>query len=399
MDPKWRRWALVAGAALAAAAAGFWALQPQPVPVDTAAIARGSLEVTISEEARTRLQDIYTVSAPIAGTVARSPRQVGDAVAAGETVVATIRPATPALLDARARREAEAAAAAAEATVQLARVQLREADTALYQAENAYTRAAQLRQRNAISESAFEDARGAVAAAEGRLATAEAMLAVREREAETARARLAPISGNGEGVEVTSPIDGQVIAVHHESEQVVSAGTPLIEIADPGRLEVVAELLSADAVRIAVGMPARIDGWGGTEALAASVRRIEPAGFTRVSALGIEEQRVRVLLDFEGEVEERAGLGHGYRVMAHIAVETISDAVLVPLGALFRRGADWSVFVVDGQGRAEERVVEIGERTNREAVALRGLEAGDRVILYPSDRVAIGVAVVERGLD
>jgi HlyD family secretion protein len=225
---------------------------------------------------------------------------------------------------------------------------------------------------------------------------------MRQRELETARARLIspedidPLDPDACCIMVRAPIDGQVLAVHHESEQVVSAGTPLIDLGDPSEVEIVAELLSSDAVRVPPGASARIDGWGGPAALAATVRRVEPAGFTKVSALGIEEQRVRVVLDFDDPPETRPGLGHGYRVVAHITVERIDDTVLVPLGALFRRGAQWSVFVVDGDGNAAERPVEIGERTTRQAVVESGLEPGERVILHPSDRVADGVAVEER---
>ena len=169
-----------------------------------------------------------------------------------------------------------------------------------------------------------------------------------------------------------------------------------MDLGDPRALEIVTEILSSDAVRISAGAPARIDGWGGTGALEATVRRVEPAGFTKVSALGIEEQRVRVVLDFDSPVGERAALGHGYRVMTHIVIERIEDAVLVPLSAMFRRGANWSVFVIDAEGFARERIIEIGERTNREAVVSSGLESGERVVLHPSDRVSDGIRVENR---
>jgi HlyD family secretion protein len=322
-------------------------------------------------------------------------------VKAGETVVAIIRPTVPEFLDARARREAEAAISAAEAMVEFARAQVREAEAQLAHAESEYARAAELRRRGAIAESRFEEIRVGVSTAEARLYSAEATLAVRQRELESARARLIGPETIAEDdpdaccILVRAPTTGQVLTVHHESEQVVSAGTPLVDLGDAERLEIVAELLSSDAVRIRPGAAARVDGWGG-RALPATVRRVEPAGFTRVSALGIEEQRVRVVLDFDDPPDERAGLGHGYRVVVHVVVDRIEEAVLVPLGALFRRGAAWAVFVVAEDGRAVERTVQIGARTSQQAVVEAGLEPGDRVILHPRDRVTEGQPVAER---
>ena len=403
MRANWSRRLIVIAIAAAGIGAAVWALRPQPVPVDSALIDRGTLELVVSEESRTRVREVYTVSAPLGGTVQRSPREVGDEVRGRETVVSVIRPAQPEMLDARARREAEAAVSAAEATVDLARAQVREAEAQLAHAESEYTRAVQLHRRGTISESRFEEVRMSVSTAEARLFSAEATLAVRQRELETARARLvgpesdllAEDDPEACCVLVRAPVNGQILEIHVESEQVVSAGTPLVDIGDPQRLEVVAELLSSDAVRIAAGAPARIDGWGGPE-LSATVRRVDPAGFTKVSALGIEEQRVRVVLDLDEPPEARSGLGHDFRVVTHITVERVEDAVLAPIGALFRRGAAWAVFVVDADDRAQERNIELGPRTTRLAVVEAGLEAGDRVILHPSDRVRDGTRVIER---
>ncbi len=403
MRANWSRRLIVIAIAAAGIGAAVWALRPQPVPVDSALIDRGTLELVVSEESRTRVREVYTVSAPLGGTVQRSPREVGDEVRGRETVVSVIRPAQPEMLDARARREAEAAVSAAEATVDLARAQVREAEAQLAHAESEYTRAVQLHRRGTISESRFEEVRMSVSTAEARLFSAEATLAVRQRELETARARLvgpesdllAEDDPEACCVLVRAPVNGQILEIHVESEQVVSAGTPLVDIGDPQRLEVVAELLSSDAVRIAAGAPARIDGWGGPE-LSATVRRVDPAGFTKVSALGIEEQRVRVVLDLDEPPEARSGLGHDFRVVTHITVERVEDAVLAPIGALFRRGAAWAVFVIDADDRAQERNIELGPRTTRLAVVEAGLEAGDRVILHPSDRVRDGTRVIER---
>lgn len=409
MDIDWKRWIIVSGLGLAGILLTVWALRPQPVPVDTAVIARGALEVTVTEEGRTRVRDVYTVSTPIAGTIERSPREVGDEVTAGETVVAIIRPSVPGFLDARSLREAEAIVAAAEAMVDSARAQVREAEAQLAFARNEHARATELHQKEAVSASRLEEVQTARSTAEARLASAQATLTAYQHVQQMARARMVGPhvddrregAGEGDGggdccLPIYAPVDGRVLTVQHESEQVVSAGTALIELGDPRQLEVVADLLSSDAVRIEKGASARIDGWGGAKPLAAKVRTGEPAGFTKVSALGIEEQRVRVILDFEGGPEERPRLGHGYRVMAHVAVERIENSALVPLAALFRRGDTWAVFVADAGDRASERVVTIGARTSREAAVLTGLEAGERVVLHPSDRVADGTRIRER---
>lgn len=408
MDPRWRKRTFIAAAVIAGGALLFWALRPQPVPVDTAEIARGALEVTVSEEGRTRVRDVYTVSTPIAGTTERSPREVGDTVTAGETVIAIIRPTVPGFLDARTLKEAEAIVAAAEAMVESASAQVREAESQLAFARSELVRARELRRTDAVSEARLEEKQTAVSTAEARLASAEATLIAYRHVQQMAKARMVGphldderrgAQGEGDGdccLPVYAPVDGRVLAVHHESEQVVEAGKALVDIGDPRRLEVVADLLSSDAVRIPEGAPARIDGWGGSEPLKAKVRYVEPAGFTKVSALGIEEQRVRVILELEGSPDDRPTLGHGYRVMAHIALETIENAPLVPLGALFRRGDAWSVFVADADGRAYERVVRIGQRTSREAVVLLGLDAGERVVLHPSDRVTNETRIRER---
>jgi HlyD family secretion protein len=407
MDRDWKRWIAVSGLALAGVLLLVWALRAPPVPVDTAVIARGALEVTVTEEGRTRVRDVYTVSAPVDGTIERTPREVGDAVVAGETVVAMIRPSVPGFLDARSLREAEAIVAAAEAMVDSARAQVREAEAQLSFAKSEHARAFELHRKEAVSASRLEEVQTALSTAEARLASARATLSAYQHVQQMAQARMVGPhvddrrTGEGDGTDdcclpMYAPVDGRVLTVHHESEQVVSAGTALIEIGDPRQLEVVADLLSSDAVRIEEGAAARIDGWGGPKPLAAKVRTVEPAGFTKVSSLGIEEQRVRVILDFEGAPDERPRLGHGYRVMTHVAVARIEDTLLVPLAALFRRGDTWSVFVVDADGLADERVVTIGERTSREAVVLTGLEAGDRVILHPGDRISQGTRLRER---
>lgn len=396
-----RKSALIVAGLVLAGAAAWWAFRPQPVAVDLAAVERGTLEVTVADDARTRIRDVYTVSAPVAGTVQRTPGRVGDRVAAGETVVAVVRPAAPALLDIRSRREAEAALAAAGAAVRLAEAQYREAETALELARTEAARIEELGRRRVVSDRSLQEARAAVTQAEARLASAAAGVEMRRRERESAQARLErpEIGGSipkGECcITVEAPVDGEILTIHHESEAVVAAGTPLVEIGDPTELEVVAELLSADAVRVPPDADARIEGWGGSP-LEARVRRVEPTGFTKVSALGIEEQRVRTILDLLAPPEERPGLGHGYRVTARITIERHEDTLLVPLGALFRQGADWAVFIAGEEGLATLRTVEVGARDARNAVVLSGLSEGEQVIMHPSDRIADGVEITQR---
>lgn len=387
----------------AAGAAGLvaWAFWPQPIAADIATIEHGVLEVTVDEEGMTRIRDIYTVSAPVSGKVLRSPLEVGDPVEANTTVVAIMQPTAPDFLDARARRAAEAAALAAEAAVALGQAQVAEAESQLTFATSQLTRSQELAKRGIISERANEQAHLEVDTAKARLASAQATLDVRKRELDSAQARLmGPASeqvATGDDqccVNVTSPETGEVLRLITESEQVVPAGTPLVEIGDPVNLEIVVDLLSSDAVRVPRDALARIDGWGG-DALTAKVRRIETAGFTKVSALGIEEQRVKAVFDLVDPPAEWSALGHGYRVVVHVVVAR-EEALLVPLGALFRRGDRWAVFVVDAEDRASLRTVSIGARNARHAAVVEGLEAGDRVVLHPSDRISDGVRVAAR---
>ncbi len=230
-----------------------------------------------------------------------------------------------------------------------------------------------------------------------------ATLEVRRRELESAKARLiqpGEINRDAQSanccIHVYAPVDGRVLKIVAESEQVVQPGAPLLEIGDPHDLEIVVDFLSRDAVRIKPGMPARIESWGGDTILPAKVRRIEPTGFTKVSALGIEEQRVKVILDFTGPPAEWQRLGHAFRVIARVVIWHSDDALQVPLGALFREGDNWAVFVV-ADGRAERRLVTIGERNVHAAQVIKGLKAGEQVVLHPSDRVHDGVRVEPRG--
>ncbi|TVR10993.1 MAG: HlyD family efflux transporter periplasmic adaptor subunit [Salinarimonadaceae bacterium] len=392
--------ALLALLVLGGAGAIWWALRPQPIDVDVATVAAGPFEVLVEEDGVTRIRDVYTVSAPVAGALQRPPRRVGDEVRANETILAVIEPSAPGFLDLRTERVSEAALEAARAGVRLAEAQLRQAEAERAFAEADLARAFELSRREAISSRALDQARLAAQTAATSVASAEATLEVRRRELASAEATLiqpGAVAQTGASccINVLSPVDGRVLRVHVDSEQVVQAGTSLIEVGDPRDLEVVVDLLSRDAVRITPGAEARIEGWGGETALAARVARVEPTAITRVSALGIEEQRVRAVLAFEGDLADGGRLGHNFRVVVRIVAWRADDVVAAPVGALFRQGDEWAVFVVE-EGRAALRPIRIGERNNRYVRVVGGLSAGERIVLHPGDAIIDGAAVAER---
>jgi HlyD family secretion protein len=397
-----RRRALFAIAAGLAVAAGLvYAFWPQPLPVDLAVVARGPLRVSVDEEGETRVKDVYVVSAPVAGRLLRIDGEVGDEVVAGQTVVATLQEAEPEFLNLRARRQAEAEVKAAEAALTLAQAEVQSAEAELEFARSDLTRAQALAGRETIAARTLDRAELEVKTRTAALASARAELQVRQSELETARAALIepgidPITGRGGFVELRAPVSGRILRIPDESERVVEAGTPLLEIGDPGHLEVVVDLLSQDAVRVEPDAPVMIEDWGGGNVLRGRVRRVEPYGFTKVSALGIEEQRVNVIVDFVDPAAARRSLGHGYRVMARIIVWQGDDVLTLPVGALFRQGGDWAVYV-DEDGRATQRAVTIGHRNSLHAEVLDGLQPGETVVLHPSDRVGDGVRIVARG--
>jgi len=398
----WRRLLkYLAGVAVAGGAVGY-AFWPQPVPVDLTAVARGEMLETIDGEGKTRVREVFVVSAPVSGRVLRIEQHVGDPVRANDTVMAKIEPSAPTFLDQRALMQAEAAVKAAEAALALAEAEQARAAAELGFAKSELNRAEQLARRGTISGRELDRARLDARTGEAALATAGATVTMRRFELETARAALIQPGAAGSRdnmvgccVDVLSPVDGRVLRLIHESEGIVAAGQPLIEVGDPADLEIVVDLLSTDAVRVSPGDDVTIDDWGGPETLSGRVRRVEPYGFTKVSALGIEEQRVNVLVGLSDPHERWRSLGHGFQVEARIAVWKGEDVLKLPLGALFRDGDDWAVFVVE-DGRARLRRVRIGHGNGREAEILDGLAAGEHVILHPGDQIADGVRVVRR---
>ncbi len=385
---------LLAVAILAAAAAGLaWAFWPRPVAVETAVVMRRDLRVSVEEEGRSRIREVFTVSAPITGETLRIGLHAGDAVEKDRTVVAAMRPVAPGLLDARLKAVAEAAVAAADASLGLARAEVRQAEAQLAFLDADLARAARLAAQGTVSERTLEKARLDRETAAAGLDSARAALAVRGQELERARAALIENAAPATAccVELRAPATGHILRVFTESEQVVQAGTALMAIGDLRDIEMIGEVLSRDAVDIRPGAEAMVLNWGGPP-LAARVKRIEPSAVTKVSALGIEEQRVTVIFDLVDR-GEAAALGDGFRADLRITVWDGKDVLTVPVAALFRQGPDWAVFAVEQQRAGLQRVV-IGRRNGDYAEVISGLSEGATVILHPSDELETGRAVV-----
>lgn len=394
--------ALVAGALTAA----FW---PRPLMVDLGTVTRGPMQVTIDEEGRTRVAEAYVVSTPVAGRLLRVQVNPGDPVVRGKTVVAHMRPSNPSALDVRTREQALAAVQAAEAALRVARADLNAAIANRDLANSELSRTVQLNERLVASAAELYLARQNARVAEASVETSEAAISMREADLANARAQLigfddqglaAAINGNAsDDIPLHAPADGRILRVIQQSETTLPAGAAIMEIGDVhGDLEVVVELISSDAVQIATGAPVIIDDWGGEAPLQGEVRRIDPFGITKFSALGVEEQRVPVTVALTDPSEIRSDLGHGYRVEARIVIWSDEDALKVPASALFRANDGWAVFVML-DGVAERRTAEIGRNNGIDAEVLGGLNAGDRVVLYPSAAIEDGASIAPRSLD
>jgi HlyD family secretion protein len=382
--------------ALAIVAALAWGFMPKAVPVETEAAAKGSLAVTVEEEGKTRVRERYVVSAPVAGYARRIALKVGDAVAAGQ-VLAALEPTRSADLDQRSRAQAQARVGAAEAAWQAARDQAKAASSAADLARQNLTRTQALSGQRFVSQAAVDQASTEQQRAQAARDAAEQSVNVARYDLEAARAALmqAGAPAGKSVVNVASPVSGRVLKLVHESEGTVAAGQSLIEVGNPDTLEVEVEVLSTSAVKIASGTKVLLDRWGGDKSLQGRVRVVEPTGFTKVSALGVEEQRVRVIVDIVAPREQWTRLGDGYRVEAAFVIWEGKDVLTAPTSALFRSGNDWAVFVAEG-GRALLKPVRIGQRNGLRAQVLAGLNAGEAVITHPDDKIAAGVKVKPR---
>jgi len=392
---RYWRWLLVVLVVGGVVAIALW---PARVPVDVMPSTRGPLAVTVDDEGETRVRHRYVVSAPLTGRVLRSELEAGDRVVRGTTVVARVRAEAPALMDARSRAEADAAVAVARAALGRAEADLRRATAAVGLARADLRRqrdlaAAQLTTQQAVdaAETNADGAEEAVRAAEFAVAGARSQF-----DQATARLMAPTLEASGRVLTLVAPADGVVLKRLRESESVVAAGEPLLEIGNPAAdLEIVSDLLSTDAVRVKPGAKVRVEQWGGDRVLAATVRRVEPSGFTKISALGVEEQRVNVVMDFEDPAQAWNALGDGYRVEVRIVIWEAADVVKVPTSALVRQGDEWTVFVADGD-RVRRVPVVVGQRNSEEAEVVSGIEAGRQVVVHASDRVIDGALIEVR---
>jgi len=365
-----------------------YAFRPEAVLVNVAEVDRGRVEIGITDDGVTRIRDVYQVSAPVTGRITRIEIEPGDEVIAGKTEIVQIRPRPPGLLDARTRTELENALASSRAAENVAAADLQRAEAALDLAKKTLSRTQELAEDGFATKARLDEALASVNERAAAVSMADAALARSTSDVARARAALSQDEGNEnpEPVIVTAPTSGRVLQVLRESEVIVTEGTPLVEIGDPKQIEIVADLLSRDAVRITEGDPVRISRWGG-EPIMGTVRLVEPFGFLKVSALGIEEQRVNVIIDVDDPTGPAARLGHGYQLDATVIVWAEDDALRLPLGAVFRHKGDWHVYRV-AKGKARRTKVRLGERNDQYAEVLEGLALGDSVILDPGSLVS-----------
>lgn len=376
-----------------------WGLMPKPIEVETGMVERGPLTVNVVEEGRTRIRNRYVVSSPVAGQMRRVTLRPGDEVKAGETLLTAIEPAPAPLLDPRAKAQAEAAVQAAEAGRLKTREALEMARTAHQFAATNWKRVQNLNEKGTVSETDRDNSQREAEMKQREMQAADFAVKIAEFELAQAQAALLQFEAGspqaGAAVELRAPVSGRVLRVQQESAVVISPGTPILEIGDPKDIEIEAEILSRDAVAIRPGTPVIVDQWGGEEPLKAAVRRVEPAAFTKVSALGVEEQRVIVLSDLSEPPAAAKSLGDRFRVEVRIAVWQVPDTLLIPAGALFREGSEWKTFVLE-QDKAMARPVQVGRTDGRMTQVLGGIEAGTVVLLHPPDTVKDGVQVKKR---
>jgi HlyD family secretion protein len=379
-----------------------YGLMPKPIEVELGKVVRGPLTVHVVEEGKTRIRNRYVVSAPIAGQMRRVKLKAGDEVIAGKTVITTIEPVMASLLDPRTRVQAEARIKTTEAARAQAAQSLEIAKTAEKFAITNWERVQKLKASGSISETDRDNAEREYEMKQREVRAGEFALKVAEFELEQAKAALlqlsVPDSEKTMEYPVLASVSGRVLKVMQESAMVVTPGTAILEVGDPSDIEIEAEILSRDAVAIQKGAKVLVEQWGDDEPLEAIVRLVEPAAFTKVSALGVEEQRVYVLSDLKNPPEKAKALGDRYRVEVRVAVWHKDDVMLVPAGALFREGVDWKTFVYEG-GKAKKVTIEAGRSDGRMTEVVKGLDLGTQVLLHPPDTVKDGVAVTERKVE
>lgn len=399
MNTAWKRRFTWLATALAISVALIYGFREQPRLVDVAAVIKAPMQVAVEQEGKTRVVDRFIVSAPIAGTACRVDLDVGDRIDRDQSVV-TIRPLQSQALDPRRRAEAEARVAAAKATLQAAEQTAQSARAEAGLAAKELVRVRPLAREGHVSAESLDTTSSKARSSEAALRSAEFSVDVARHELTAARTALKYTgpegrSLSGDAVQVLAPVSGRILKIHQECEGVVSAGQPLLEIGDTRSLEVETDVLSADAVRIRPGMQVLYEHWGGKEPLRGLVRRIEPVGFTKVSALGVEEQRVLVISDITSDSTEWRDLGDGYRVESRFILWQADDVLQIPASALFRLDDTWAVFVADA-GVAKRRIVITGQRNGLSAEILEGLNEGESIITHPDDSIEDGVAVKRR---
>jgi HlyD family secretion protein len=398
MNVQWQRRITWLAVLLAIVAALAYSFRPLPRLVDMAPARRAPMQVTIEEEGKTRVIDRYIITAPVAGTTCRVDLEVGDPVVKDETLV-NINPLQSPALDPRSRAEAQARVAAGEASLHAAEQNV---DAARAEADLAGSELARLEplvEAGHISVERLDQARAVKRGSEAVLRSALFAVDVARYELEAARTALR-YTGNTSSdpqdiVRVKAPVSGRILKLHQECEGVVSRGQPLLEIGDTRSLEIETDVLSADAVKIRPGMPVLYERWGGGDPLGGRVRRVEPVGFTKVSALGVEEQRVLIISDITSDAERWQNLGDGYRVESRFILWEDENVLQIPGSALFRVDGRWAVFVID-DGEARRREVEVGQRNGLSAQILQGLDEGEAVITHPDKTLEDGAAVKTR---
>jgi HlyD family secretion protein len=390
------RWLVVGALSLIAVGLLVFLFWPRPVEVDAAQVRNGPIAETVSDQGMARVRQAYVVSAPVGGRLERVALEVGDRVVANQTIVARVRPTAPELLDPRARAQAEAAVQAARAALDSATEQRDRLTADAVRTRDRLKRVSGLAKQGVVASEDLETAQADADQAAHAVAAADADVRTRNANLASAQSALAsPQAAPSQVVTVTSPASGVVTHLLQQSERTVSVGTQLVEIGDTAGLEAAIEFLSQDAVKIRPGQKAEIYNWGGPADIPAEVRRVEPQGFTKISALGVEEQRTLVILQFTAPPEAWAGLAPGYRVWGRVYLRQVPAAILAPLGALVRDSGDWAVYRIEQQ-RVHLQPVRVGVLTDRDAEIISGLNASDSVILYPSDLVHEGLRVKPR---